>query len=391
MKDKINIKLDEIYHDPKTGYRGIQDLSRKGGVKQNLAQEYLQTQDVYTKHFPKKQKFQRRRFYSPGIDKIWQCDLVFMEPKWKKDNDDYLYLNLIIDTFSKYLWVVPLKTKKSSEVLDSFKIVFKQGRIPEKIHTDLGSEYIAQTVQNLFKSHNITWYTTKNETKAMIAERCALTLQQMMYRYLTDNGTTKWIDILDDLVHNYNNSYHSSIKMTPTEASNVKNQEIVYRNLYGPNSRLGDLISTSNKPKFEVGDIVRTHKFGTKFDRGYFPTFADEILFIKEVINSNPPVYKIVDYHNNEIEGTYYASELTKYNQESEEYEYEYILKTKKTDNPGIINALVKWKGYSDRFNSWVHLTPEQVQNSIFLHKVETNRKKKESQTRSKRAVAKGK
>ena len=392
MNDNTKIKLSEIYHDPKTGYRGVNDLSRKGGVKPNFAKEYLQTQDVYTKHYPKIQTFKRRRYFTPGIDKIWQCDLVFMEPKWKKENDGYLYLNLIIDTYSKYLWIIPLRSKYASEVLESFKKVFKQGRIPEKVHSDLGSEYIARDVQNYFKSLKIHWYTTKNETKAMIAERCALTIQQMMYKYLTDNDTTKWIDVLDDLVFNYNNSHHSSIKMTPTEASKKENEGIVYQNLYGPDSNLGELIpSSSTKPKFQNGDMVRTHKFGTKFDRGYLPTFADEILFIKEVINSNPPVYKIVDYHDNEIEGTYYASELTKYDKEEEEYDYDYILKTQKTDNPKVIRAFVKWKGYSDRFNSWVHLTPEQLKNSIILHKNAPKPKKNITKTRSKRAVAKGK
>src|SRR5215211_1750178 len=261
------IKLSETYHDPKTGYRGIHDLAKKTNLKPGDVKQYLETQDVYTKHRPKVQKFKRRRYYSPGIDKIWQCDLVFMEPKWSKENDNYLYLNLIIDTFSKYLWVVPLKTKNASEVLDSFKKVFKEGRIPEKIHSDKGSEYIAKSVQSFFKSHNIQWYTTENETKAMIAERCALTLQQMMYKYLTDKDTTRWIDVLDDLVNNYNHSYHSSIKMTPTEASDPEKECEVYQNLYGPDSRLGLLKSGTSNAKFNVGDMVRTHKFGTKFDR----------------------------------------------------------------------------------------------------------------------------
>ena len=178
--------------------------------------------------------------------------------------------------------------------------------------------------------------------------------------------------------------------MTPTEASKKENEGVVYQNLYGPDSILGELKSTSAiQPKFQKGDMIRTHKFGTKFDRGYLPTFADEILFIEEVIASNPPVYKIVDYHYNKIEGTYYESELTKSSKQEEEYNYEYILKTQKTDNPKIIKAFVKWKGYSDRFNSWVHLTPEQLKDSIILKKVPKTKTK--TDTRSKRAVAKGK
>jgi hypothetical protein len=207
---------------------------------------------------------------------------------------------------------------------------------------------------------------------------------------MTDNSTTKWYDVLDKLVENYNNSYHTSIKMTPCEASKYSNELIVYDNLYGKQSRLGKLENNNTvSEEFSVGDMVRTHKFGTKFDRGYKPTYADEILFIKKVLKTDPPVYKIEDYHGNEISGTYYQNELVKYDKQEEDYEFEYIIKTKKTDNPDIVKAFVKWKGYSDRFNSWVNLTPEQIKSSTFLPK--TNQKYKQTlQTRTKRHVAKG-
>ena len=383
-------KLDFVYHNPKTGYRGVNDLAKKTKINPKEVKEYLESQDVYTKHFRKVEKFPRRRFFSPGIDEIWQADIVFLEPKWAKDNDGYMYLNLIIDTFSKYLWCIPLKTKQADEVISSFETVFKQGRIPKSIHSDKGAEYVSKKTQKLFDKYGIKWYTTNNETKAMIAERCALTLQQMMYKYLTDNNTNRWIDILDSLIENYNNSFHTSISMTPAMASKPENELTVYDNLYGENSRLGKLKDESKVKKFKVGDRVRTHKWGTKFDRGYKPTFADEILYIKEVINSNPPVYKLEDYHGKDIEGTYYNRKLVPYNKDEEEFEYDYIIKTKKTKDPNVIKAFVKWKGYSDRFNSWVDLTPEQVKESIFVKPNELP-KTRLVDKRTKRNVAKGK
>src|SRR5207237_3184275 len=101
----------------------------------------------------------------------------------------------VIDTFSKYMWAVALKTKNANEVVNSFKKIFKE-RIPKKIHSDKGSEYISKNTKVLFSKHKIEWYATENETKAMIVERAARTLQQRMYKYLTDNNTTVWYDVL---------------------------------------------------------------------------------------------------------------------------------------------------------------------------------------------------
>jgi hypothetical protein len=178
--------------------------------------------------------------------------------------------------------------------------------------------------------------------------------------------------------------------MTPKEASNPKNHDLVYENLYGNESRLGPLFTKNTKISFKPGDMVRTYKFGTKFDRGYKPTFADEILYIKEVIGTNPPTYKLVDYHDKPIKGSYYDNELVKYNKQEEDFEYEYILQTKKTKDPNKFKAFVKWKGYPDKFNSWVELTEEQIKDSIILKPL-PKRKNKTNDTRTKRNVAKAK
>ena len=108
--------------------------------------------------------------------------------------------------------------------------LFSRIENPKLLQTDHGSEFINKTTQNLLKSLDIEWFETFNETKAQIVERFNRTLKDRMYKYFTANDTKRWIDILPDLVHNYNSSYHSSIKMTPTEAieSPQKAWEITY-------------------------------------------------------------------------------------------------------------------------------------------------------------------
>ena len=95
--------------------------------------------------------------------------------------------------------------------------------------------------------------------------------------------------MLPDIINEYNNSYQSSIKMSPVKASKKKNKGIIYYNLYS------NLKATKTKPKFKVGDTVRISKYKQKtFDKRYTPNWTEEILIISEVLNSNPYTYKIV-------------------------------------------------------------------------------------------------
>ena len=100
------------------------------------------------------------------------------------------------------------------------------------IATDKGLEFINKSTQNLFKRKGIHWFATENETKVQVVERFNRTLKSKMYKYFTAKGTKTWINIIDELVYNYNNSYHRSIKMTPVEDSLKKNSKIVYNNLF---------------------------------------------------------------------------------------------------------------------------------------------------------------
>ena len=160
----------------------------------------------------------------------------------------------------------------------------------------------------------------------------------------TVNNNTVYLDKLDKLVNNYNNSRHSSIKMTPVEASKKKNEMKVWSNLYG------DLIYLKpGKPKFAIGDKVRISKYKRKvFDKGYTPNWTEEIFVIDKVNVTKPITYNIVDLMGEEIKGSFYEQELQKAKQET--FRIEKILKS---DNNKKI-ALIKWKGYPDKFNSWI-------------------------------------
>ena len=291
-------------------------------------------------HKPVKRKFRKRRVRVSGNNKIWAADLADMRA-FAKYNNGNTFLLLVIDTFNKYGWIIPLKNKEGKTVVKAFKTIFEEGRIPKKLWTDKGKEFYNKDMDDLRKLHEIELYSTENEEKSSIAERWIRTMKKKMFKYFTDNNTYKYIDVLPDLVEDYNNTVHSSTKLTPVEASKEKNELKVWRNLYPDRYKTSRL-----NPKFSVGDEVRITKKKKVFEKGYTTRWTEEIFTIKEIRETNPITYKLEDLQGDEIKGTFYEPELQKTKQQV--FRIEKIIKKEKG------KSLVKWKGYSDKFNSWV-------------------------------------
>ena len=270
-----------------------------------------------------------------GIDKIWAADLADMKA-FEDYNDGYTFLLLVIDIFSKYGWIVPLKNKKGETVAKALKQIFKEGRKPEKLWTDKGTEFKNKDVKKL-----IELYSTENEEKSSIVERWIRTMKEKMWKYFTDNNTYNYMSVLPDLLKDYNNTVHSSTKFTPTDASKEENELTIWRNLYPDRLKINRLT-----PKFSVGDEVRIIKKKKVFEKGYTTRWTEEIFTIKEIRDTDPITYKLQDLEEEEIKGTFYEPELQKTEQQI--YRIEKIIKKEKG------KSCVKWKGYSDKFNSWV-------------------------------------
>ena len=285
-------------------------------------------------HKPIKRKFNKRRVLVSGIDKIWAADLADMTAL-NKDNEGVNFLLLVIDIFSKYGWVIPLKNKKGETVANALKTIFKERKL-EKLWTDKGREFYNKDVKDL-----VELYSTENEEKSSIVERWIRTIKEKMWKYFTDNNTYNYMDVLPELVEDYNNTVHSSTKLTPIDASKKKNELTVWRNLYPDRYKINNLT-----PKFSVGDEVRITKKKKVFEKGYTTRWTEEIFTIKEIQNTDPITYELEDLQGEEIKGTFYEPELQKTKQQI--YRIEKIIKKEKN------KSLVKWKGYSDKFNSWV-------------------------------------
>ena len=285
----------------------------------------------------------KRFVISNGIDDIWAADLVEMQ-KFSKWNKGIKYLLMVIDVFSKYGWIRGLKDKKTETVSEAFDDIFERGRQPKMLWTDKGSEFISNHFKNFLKKKDIKLYHTENEEKSSVVERWNRTMKNKMWKMFSANNNTVFADKIDKLVNDYNNTRHSSIKMTPVEASKKKNKKTVWSNLYGDS-----IFLKPEKPKFEIGDHVRISKYKRKiFDKGYTPNWTEEIFVIKQINPTKPVTYSIVDLMSESIKGSFYEQELQKAKQQTFRIE-----KVIRRDNKKKM-ALVKWSGYPDKFNSWV-------------------------------------
>ena len=136
-----------------------------------------------------------------------------------KYNKGIRFLLCFIDIFCKYAWVVPLKDKKGISIVKAFQIILKQSnsRKPNKIWVDRGSDFYNASFKKWLRDNDIVMYSTHNEGKSLIAERFIRTLKSKIYKYMTSTSKNVYIDKLDDIVDEYNNTYHTTIKMKPID------------------------------------------------------------------------------------------------------------------------------------------------------------------------------
>ena len=343
-------KLEHIYYAPETGFVGINQLQRrlkeKGvQVPQKQVKDFLQKQLTYTLHKPVRHKFPTRKVYVNGIDDQWQADIVDMIA-FAKHNDDYKYILTVIDCLSKFLWGVPLKTKSPKHVKEAFAIIFQSsGRIPQKLQTDAGKEFYGREMQEFLKKHNIHHFSSFSDKKASIVERVHRTLKERMWKYFTAKNTYKWVDVLQKLVEGYNTSYHRTIQMKPGNVDK-NNEKVVWENIYG------EKLEKKQKPKLKKGDLVRITNYKRKlFDKGYLPSWTEEIFRVVKMYNTSPVTYTLADWNNETIEGRFYEAEL-QHIIDSGNYEIEKVLKTR--TRKGQKEVFVKWNGWPELFNSWL-------------------------------------
>ena len=197
-------------------------------------------------------------------------------------------------------------------------------------------------MQVFFKNNNVKIYHTNSHLKAVIIERFNRSLRELMMKEFVKNNNAIWYNILPKLIKIYNNRYHSTIKMKPIQV-NKNNEKYIKENIYTYNK-------TTKIPKFKIGDLVRISlKRRPIFDKASSNIkWSEELFKIHSINRLNVITYKIKDLNDEIIEGIFYEKELQKTKNNSEVYIIEKIIRKNKN------KYLVKWRGYSNDFNSWI-------------------------------------
>ena len=134
----------------------------------------------------------------------------------------------------------------------------------------------------------------------MFIERFNRTLLHIINKPMFINGDGNWVNILNDAVITCNNNTHSTINMTPVDASNNPHKSRYY------------IKFTKATPKFKVGDFVRNADKRNIFPKGYTSNWKRELFKINEILKTQPSTYKIEDMNGEIMEGKYYEQELFK-------------------------------------------------------------------------------
>ena len=140
-------------------------------------------------------------------------------------------------------------------------------------------------------------------------ERFNRTINKNMFKYFSANNTRQFVDVLDLLVDQYNNTIHSLIKMTPKEASRMENENKVWINLYP------EFGGKTLAPVSLIVDNVRITKKKNVFDKGYTQKWTEEVFKISKIQLTIPVTYEITDYNGDEIQGSFYEQELQRTSQ----------------------------------------------------------------------------
>ena len=163
-----------------------------------------------------------------------------------------------------------MKNKKDAKITNAFQTILDSSkRKPNKIWVDQGSEFYNNVFKKWLKDNDISMYSTYNERKSVVAERFIRTLKYKIYKHMTAISKKIYFDALNDIVDEYNNTYHKTMKTKPID---VKSDSFAEYNEK----------SNEKDPKFKVGNHVRISKYKNIFAKGYTPNWSEEIFIIKK-------------------------------------------------------------------------------------------------------------
>lgn len=294
-EEELTKKLKQLYED----IRSTPSFSAK-------IEQFLRSNEIHSRFRQVvKRKFPRRRIIARFPFELFQADLIEY-PKYKYQNKNHVYCLVIIDCFTKFVWTKPMKTKSGVETARAFDSIFREfNELPINLVTDAGLEFFNSEVARVLASYNIVHYKppTKTDWKASMAERVIQTLKRRLEKYFYKHKTKNWVNVIDKVTANYNDTPHRSHGYKPQDVSE-ENRDDVYKKLY-PDRRYSVVC------KLRVGDKVRKIREKTLFEKGYTQNWSNEIYIISSVRQSRGVCwYKLETINQEPVPGIWYYYQL---------------------------------------------------------------------------------
>lgn len=222
----VQQKIKDAFYDPKTGLWSANKIYKKlkaQGVKVKLKdvkavlEKQLVTQVYKPIDKPKKERF--NTIWAKRVREQYQADLLDMKT-YTKFNKNFRYLLNVIDVHSRFAFALPLKTKKEGEITKAMEEVFEVMGAPEFLNTDLESAILGKMFQAMLTRENVKHYQhdpVDDKRNMSLIERFNRTIRDVLVKYFYSRDTKNWVDILPDLLLNYNSTVHSTTKQEPVK------------------------------------------------------------------------------------------------------------------------------------------------------------------------------
>lgn len=329
-----------------------QTVAREVGVGRSVAKKALEHVDSYVLHREYKRPRQFNPYFIYKRRELIQADLIEMRDISAR-NDGVNYLLLLIDVFTRRVWMYTLKRKTGAETREVLERWMNQLRVkPRVLQTDHGREFWNQPVRQLLRLHNVSLQLAAGTSKACYAERANKTMQILIYKYLTDKETTRYVDVLQKLVSTYNRRGHRSLKyLSPYEADQPRNQRRVRDIAIQRFSKV-----KRKKPTFKLGELVRIKtdsKAIVSSRRAYAEQFHGEYFRILRINQTLPiPLYYLKSVDNGEtLKEGFYGEEIQR--ARGNVFKIDRIIRWRGRRGHNR-EALVRWKYFGPYHDSWV-------------------------------------
>ena len=361
------------YHDLNPySYGGIAQVQNYFDVSKKKVAKILSKSDTYTtfKEFKKPPKTPSIRTHGPNY--LWEADLMFFtHPQFAGSNRGFLYILAFIDTFTKAVGLIKLKSKDTRNVTHKMNMMFESGDKPKYLRVDAGGEFLSHTFTQMCAHHNVKMYLAQEPIKCAFIERFNRTFKRILVQLMEHHNSIRWIDFVEQALSIYQSRKHSSTGMSPDEAEEGENQAVIYDRLLRKYAKDDRIKYTKNRkpPKFKKGDIVKIFQKKGIFTRGFNQSVTKEFFKIYHIDRRlSKDRYYLKDLQGEIIIGSFYSDYLVPFTPPKDGGEYRIDPKFsdfKRKRVGGVPHIWVKWLGWPSKFNQWVpeedihHLLPQ--------------------------------